>query len=115
MRLLIKFEYDVLSAVRRLQAPILIDHSPQDEIVPFSHGEGLFSAASEPKQLLQMRDGHNDGFLLIMPPVSQTRISPSTARRQRMLSPGDGATVDIDKAAIVGSCGAIDMAEHLCH
>lgn len=63
VRLLSRFSYDTLGALRRVEAPVLVAHSRDDDIVPFSHGRALFAAAREPKQFLEMRGGHNDGFL----------------------------------------------------
>lgn len=44
---------------------MLVAHSPDDEIIPFRHAEMLFEAASEPKVLLQLAGGHNDGFIFM--------------------------------------------------
>lgn len=38
---------------------------PDDEIIPFRHAEILFEAATEPKVLLQLAGGHNDGFIFM--------------------------------------------------
>ena len=35
-------------------------HSRDDDIIPFKHGEAVFSAANEPKTFLELRGGHND-------------------------------------------------------
>jgi hypothetical protein len=48
-----------------LRCPLLVAHSPQDEIVPVAHGRRLFAAAGEPKQWLELAGGHNDGFLFM--------------------------------------------------
>jgi uncharacterized protein len=63
VRLLSRFSYDTLGAVRRVQAPVLVVHSRDDDIVPYSHGRALFAAAKEPKQFLEIRGGHNDSAL----------------------------------------------------
>jgi fermentation-respiration switch protein FrsA (DUF1100 family) len=63
VRLLSRFSYDTLGAVRRVQAPVLVVHSRDDDIVPYSHGRALFAAANEPKQFLEIRGGHNDSAL----------------------------------------------------
>jgi fermentation-respiration switch protein FrsA (DUF1100 family) len=62
-RQLSRYAYDTLAAVRALRAPLLVAHSPQDEVVPVAHGRRLFAAAGEPKQWLELAGGHNDGFL----------------------------------------------------
>ena len=63
VRLLSRFEYDTLANLARISAPVLVAHSREDEIVPFSHGERLFDAAGQPKQFLVLSGGHNEGFI----------------------------------------------------
>src|SRR5699024_714240 len=41
--------------VAHIQAPLLIMHSEQDEIVPYSHGLRLYAAAQPPKQMLTLQ------------------------------------------------------------
>jgi len=38
-------------------------HSPDDDIMPFSHGKRLFETAPEPKKFLEISGTHNEGFL----------------------------------------------------
>ena len=38
--------------------------SRDDELIPYSNGEYLFEAANEPKLFLELRGGHNDGFMV---------------------------------------------------
>jgi uncharacterized protein len=63
VRRLIRFRYDTHAAARELRAPVLVVHSREDEIIPFRHGRAVFDAAGDPKALLEIRGGHNDGFL----------------------------------------------------
>ena len=63
VRWLSRIQYDSLDRIRRVDAPIFIAHSRDDDLVPYRHGEQLFAAAREPKQLLTMSGGHNDTFL----------------------------------------------------
>lgn len=65
VRLISRFSYDTRSYVRSVTAPILIAHSPEDEIIPFTHGRALFEQASEPKAFVELRGGHNEGFLFV--------------------------------------------------
>jgi fermentation-respiration switch protein FrsA (DUF1100 family) len=44
---------------------VLIAHSPQDDIVPFAHGQALYEAAPAPKEFLELKGGHNDGFIFM--------------------------------------------------
>lgn len=55
--------YDNLSKIGKVSCPILIMHSPQDDIVPFAMGRRLYEAAPEPKTFFEMRGSHNEGFL----------------------------------------------------
>jgi len=64
VRLLCRYMYNALEAIREVQVPVLVIHSPDDEIVPYEHGLRLFEAASEPKTFLRIKGGHNDGFLV---------------------------------------------------
>ncbi len=62
---LARIRYDTREYLRSVTAPVLIAHSPQDEIVPYSHGQALFAAANPPKQFLELAGGHNDGFIFM--------------------------------------------------
>lgn len=64
VRWLSRFRYDTKKSLPSVKCPVLIIHSPDDEIIPFRHGHTLYQLAPEPKQFLQIRGGHNDGFLL---------------------------------------------------
>lgn len=63
VRWLARIEYNTLGRIGRVAAPVLVAHSPQDDIIPFAHGEALFAAAREPKRFLALGGGHNEGFL----------------------------------------------------
>jgi fermentation-respiration switch protein FrsA (DUF1100 family) len=63
VRLLSRFGYDNLENLKRIRAPVFVAHSRDDDIVPYTHGRKLFEAANEPKAFLEMRGGHNDGFI----------------------------------------------------
>lgn len=64
-RWLVRMNYDTRAALARVRCPVLVAHSPDDEIIPFSHGKRLFEAAPEPKVFLQLAGGHNDGFIFM--------------------------------------------------
>jgi pimeloyl-ACP methyl ester carboxylesterase len=63
VRLLAHVRYDNLARIGNIDAPVMVAHSRDDDIIPYAHGEALFAAAREPKQLLVLAGGHNDGFL----------------------------------------------------
>jgi fermentation-respiration switch protein FrsA (DUF1100 family) len=63
VRLATRFRYDTLARVPDLRVPLLVVHSREDEIIPFSHGRRLFEAAREPKEMLELTGGHNEGLV----------------------------------------------------
>ena len=54
VRLLSRFRYDNLEKIGRVNMPLLLVHSRDDEIIPFRHGRRLFVAAREPKGFLEI-------------------------------------------------------------
>jgi hypothetical protein len=64
VRLISKFHYATIDKIGTIKCPKLIIHSRKDDIVPFEHGRALYEKASPPKEFLEIRGGHNDGFLL---------------------------------------------------
>jgi len=62
-RLLCRFRYDTLAMIRTVTCPVLLAHSRDDEMIPFTHAQRLFDAAGEPKRLVEMGGGHNAGGL----------------------------------------------------
>ena len=67
VRLLSRIGYDNRENLKRIRAPVFIAHSRDDDIVPYAHGKRLYEAANEPKTFLEMRGGHNDGFIFTQP------------------------------------------------
>ncbi len=63
-RRLARLRHDTLEAVTRVRSPVLVAHSPDDEIIPYRHGRALYEAAPSAKQFLRLRGDHNSGFLL---------------------------------------------------
>jgi len=63
VRLLSRFNYNTADYLAEINCPVLIVHSPEDEIMPFSHGKQLFEIAKEPKEFLEITGTHNEGFL----------------------------------------------------
>ena len=67
----LRFDFNTTSHVRRVACPVLVLHSPNDEIIPFRLGEKVFQAANEPKSFVKMRGDHNSGFLTSQPDYEQ--------------------------------------------
>lgn len=68
----LRFEFNTAAALARVHCPLLVLHSPEDDIMPYELGRKLFAAANEPKQFWQLRGDHNGGFLLSQPGYEQT-------------------------------------------
>lgn len=64
---LVRLRYDARAALAKIKCPVLVAHSPDDDIIPFHHGQRLYEAAGEPKAFLQMAGGHNEGFIFVLP------------------------------------------------
>lgn len=62
-----RFKFDNLKNIRQVRCPVLVLHSPDDEIIPYRLGEKVYQAANEPKSLVQLRGDHNNGFMLSQP------------------------------------------------
>jgi len=63
VKLLSRFKYDTEGYLEGINCPVLIVHSPNDEMMPFSHGQRLFETAKEPKEFLEISGSHNDGLI----------------------------------------------------
>ena len=57
------FSYRTIDYVKKINCPIMIIHSRNDEIIPFEFGLRLYDAAHEPKEFVEIFGTHNDGFL----------------------------------------------------
>ncbi len=64
VRLLARIDYNNLTNVRGIHVPLLVVHSVDDEITPFSHGEAVFAAANEPKTFLEISGSHDDAYFI---------------------------------------------------
>lgn len=64
VRWFVRFRYDTLADVKQVRCPVMVVHSRDDELVPFTHGHRLLAAAQEPKRFVEIGGSHNEGFLL---------------------------------------------------
>jgi fermentation-respiration switch protein FrsA (DUF1100 family) len=63
VRWISRLDYDTRAHLRKVRSPVLIAHSRDDEIITYSHGQTLYAAAPEPKALIELSGGHNEGFI----------------------------------------------------
>jgi len=69
--ILTRYDFNTVAYIQHVNYPVLVLHSPEDEIMPFHLGEKVFQAAHEPKRFVRMQGGHNDGFLQSQPGYEQ--------------------------------------------
>lgn len=62
VRGILRTEFNNVDKIGKIGVPVLIFHSREDELIPFSHGEGLFAASQEPKRLVPIHGDHNNCF-----------------------------------------------------
>ncbi len=59
---LIRHRFENDKKIGRIHAPILIVHSPEDEVIPYHHGRRLYDLAPEPKTFLEIHGDHYTGW-----------------------------------------------------
>ena len=69
--ILMRYCFNAAENVKQIRSPVLIAHSPDDDIIPYVLGEKIFQAANEPKTFLKMRGDHNNGFIASQPEYEQ--------------------------------------------
>lgn len=62
-----RYRFDSAAAMQTVRCPVLVLHSPDDEIIPEALGRRLYQAAKPPKTFVALRGDHNGGFLLSQP------------------------------------------------
>ena len=58
-----RFTYDTEDTIQAVTCPVIIIHSPDDEMIPYQMGRRLYNAAPEPKQFAELKGTHNEGFV----------------------------------------------------
>ena len=66
-----RYDFNTAENIRQVNYPVLVLHSPDDEIMPFQLGEKVFHAAQQPKHFVRMQGDHNNGFLQSQPEYAQ--------------------------------------------
>jgi dipeptidyl aminopeptidase/acylaminoacyl peptidase len=57
-RWFVKEKYSAKKSIAGFHKPVLIIHSTEDKVIPFSHGKKLFEKANEPKQFYEIQKCH---------------------------------------------------------
>jgi hypothetical protein len=64
VRLITRLRYPVAEYASRLDCPVLVVHSRNDEIIPFEMGRSIYAAVKQRKSFLELRGDHNNGFFI---------------------------------------------------
>jgi fermentation-respiration switch protein FrsA (DUF1100 family) len=64
VKLISRFKYSTIDKIGLIRCPKLIIHSHEDEIIPFEHAKSIYERAFPPKDFLEIKGGHNEGFLI---------------------------------------------------
>jgi len=67
----LRFGFNSEERIKNITYPVLVIHSPDDEIIPFRLGEKVFQAANEPKTFFRIEGNHNSGFYQSQPNYEQ--------------------------------------------
>ena len=55
-----RFSFETEQRISQVRCPVLVTHSPDDDLIPYEMGRRLFAAAPSPKEFIQLSGGHND-------------------------------------------------------
>lgn len=58
--LLMHYQLDTAEALSRVHCPVLVMHSPDDEIVPYQYGRKLYQQLNSQGEWFELAGGHND-------------------------------------------------------
>ena len=62
--ILVRYKYPHEEFISQVQCPVLIFHSLNDELIPYTHGKMLYRAVKTPKTFVPLYGGHNNSILL---------------------------------------------------
>lgn len=67
----LRYRFDTEAWIKQVHCPVLVIHSLDDEIIPFSMGEAIYRSANSPKSFYTLTGDHNSGFLQSQPGYGQ--------------------------------------------
>lgn len=62
--LLLRHRFETEKRINRFTAPVMVCHSPTDEIVPYAQGKALFDLIATPKRFVELQGGHNEALFI---------------------------------------------------
>lgn len=63
----IRYKFNTLDIIKKVNCPVLVIHSPADELIKYKHGIELFKQARQPKAFIKLSGSHNQGFIQSQP------------------------------------------------
>ena len=63
-RILTRLKYPVAEYASRIESPVLVVHSRDDEIIPFEMGEAIYSSVTGDRSFVELRGDHNSAFII---------------------------------------------------
>lgn len=61
-KFIVRYRFNNEAKIGHVNMPVLFIHSPDDSLIPFEHGQRLHELAHPPKDFLEIRGEHNEGF-----------------------------------------------------
>lgn len=58
-----RYSFATLDKISRIKSPVLVIHSPDDEVIPYQLGVKNYKKITAKKIFLRISGGHNDGFM----------------------------------------------------
>ena len=59
VQVLVRYKFASLEKIPHVGCPVLVTHSPEDDLVPYEMGRKLYEAAGPPKKFVELTGGHN--------------------------------------------------------
>jgi len=69
-----RYDFNTAETIKQVRSPVLVMHSPDDDIIPFELGKKVYAAANQPKIFSQLKGDHNSGFLDSQPGYEQALV-----------------------------------------
>ena len=67
----LRYDFDTENKISQVKSPLLVLHSPGDEVVPYPLGIKVYNAANSPRYFYELHGSHNDGFIESQPGYEQ--------------------------------------------
>jgi uncharacterized protein len=74
-RILVSEKYSAYKSIQQFKKPVLVIHSTEDETIPFSMGQKIFSNANDPKEFYEIKKCHMCGPDFYADSISQKIVN----------------------------------------